>query len=209
MSKDIRDWSTEILLDIDGVAANFIEGCRPIVEKMLGRRVKHDDVDQFMIEKALGLTEAQTAELYAHVMSEGWCRALPAYAGAKEAVAEMRAHATVVPVTAHFFSSKHWVYERDEWILEHLGIPKTDVVHTHRKFQIDGDALIDDKVSHLSAWRHRHPNGKAVLLKRKYNERDGWVGGESFSDLPAIAGYFRDVFGWPGLKVIPCEGRQP
>ena len=54
-----------------------------------------------MIERALGMDEEQTAKLYKQVMTEGWCRALPAYEGAKEAVAEMRQYADVIPVTAH------------------------------------------------------------------------------------------------------------
>lgn len=190
---------TEILLDIDGVAANFIEGCIPVAENIIGRRIHHDDIDQFMIEKALGMDEEQTAELYKHVMTEGWCRALPAYEGAKEAVAEMRQYADVIPVTAHFFSSKHWVYERDAWIVDHLGIAQTDIIHTHRKFQIDGDVLIDDKISHLRSWIGRRPEKRGVLFQRKYNageelERtsnikkiDGWL---------ALVAYLNDVFRW-------------
>lgn len=184
----------EVLLDIDGVAGNFIKGCLPIASRIVGRPVHHDDIDQFMIERSLGMDAEQTAELYKHVMEEGWCRSLPAYEGAKEAVAELRTFVTVVPVTAHFFSSKHWVYERDEWIVEHLGIPKTDIIHTHRKFQIDGDALVDDKVSHLSAWKRRHPQGHAVLFKRRYNEREGWVGGETIDGWSNLVDYFERLF---------------
>lgn len=202
----------ELLLDIDGVAANFIEGCRPTAERILGRPVHHDEVDQFMIERALGMDEEQTKELYRHVIEEGWCRSLPAYEGAKEAVAEIRTWMTVVPVTSHLFESRHWVFERDEWILEHLGIPKTDIVHTHRKFQVDGDVLVDDKPSHIKSWLERRPLKRAVLFNRRYNERevlnvklrveriDGW---------PALVEYMRDVFGGPNLKTISLEGRQP
>lgn len=190
---------TEILLDIDGVAANFIEGCIPVAQDILGRKVHHDDIDQFMIERALGMSEEQTAELYKHVMSEGWCRALPAYEGAKEAVAEMRQYADVIPVTAHLFSSKHWVYERDAWILEHLGIPQTDIVHTHRKFQIDGDVLIDDKVSHLATWCARRPQKRGVLFKRRYNEKERWTTDfriDVIDGWPALVAHLNDVFRW-------------
>lgn len=164
----------EILLDIDGVAANFIAGCLPYIKDLTGRDHHHDDVDQFMIEKALGLDDGQTQALYARVASEGWCRALPAYEEAKGGVAELRTFADVIPVTSHFFSGKNWVYERDEWIVEHLGIAKTDIVHTHRKFQIDGDMLIDDKTAHLINWKKRHPRGCAVRLHRRYNAHEEW-----------------------------------
>jgi len=190
----------EVLLDIDGVAANFIEGCRPAAESIIGRTVHHDEIDQFMIERALGMDEAQTAELYKHVMTEGWCRSLPAYEGAKEAVNYIRQFADVIPVTAHFFDSKHWVHERDLWIVEHLGIPMTDIVHTHRKFQIDGDILIDDKISHIRSWIGRRPTKRAVLFQRKYNQNEVL---ERTSNITMINGwatlvvYLCSVYGWP------------
>jgi 5'(3')-deoxyribonucleotidase len=190
---------TEILLDIDGVAANFIEGCIPVAENILGRHVFHDDIDQFMIEQALGMDEVQTKELYKHVMTEGWCRALPAYEGAKEAVAEMQQYAEVIPVTAHFFDSKHWVYERDAWIIEHLGIKQTDIIHTHRKYQIDGDVLIDDKISHLRSWIGRRPTKRGILFQRKYNANEVLERTSNLTKIegwPALVAYLSDVFQW-------------
>jgi len=185
----------EILLDIDGVAANFIEGCRPEAERLTGRSVHHDDVDQFMIEAALGLDAEQTKALYAQVMQEGWCRSLPAYEYAKECVAEISKRADVVPVTSHYLDSKTWVWERDEWIVEHLGIPKTNVIHTHRKFQVDGDVLIDDKPSHLRMWWDRRPAKRAVLFERRYNVRDDWCGLRA-SSWPALLALLKEQFEW-------------
>lgn len=182
----------EVLLDIDGVAANFIEGCRAPAERLIGRTFHHDDVDQWLIEKALGMDEAQTKELYRRVMEEGWCRALPAYEHARECVAKIREYAIVVPLTAHFHDSKTWAWERDEWILEHLGIPKTDVIHTHRKFQVDGDVLIDDKPSHLRAWLARRPSRRAVLFQRAYNKNDGWTG-PGFDNWIELEAYLRSL----------------
>ncbi len=40
----------EILLDIDGVVANFIAGCLPHIYEMTGRSYEHDHVDQCMFE---------------------------------------------------------------------------------------------------------------------------------------------------------------
>ena len=96
----------ELLLDIDGVAVNFIEGCRPVAERLIGRSFHHDEIDQWLIEKALGMDAAQTKELYQAVMEEGWCRALPAYEHAKEAIAKIREYAYVIPLTSHFHDSK-------------------------------------------------------------------------------------------------------
>jgi 5'(3')-deoxyribonucleotidase len=169
-----------ILLDIDGVVANFIAGCLPYVFAITGREHQHDDIDQFMIEKALGLDEEQTKRLYEHVCREGWCRSLPVYEGAKEAIAALGEFADIVPVTAPFWTSKHWVLERYEWILEHLGIPQARVMQGHEKFRVHGDMLVDDRTSHLVAWaqywhaRMGRGAGVAVRFRRRYNENESW-----------------------------------
>lgn len=173
-----------VLLDIDGVAANFIAGCLPYVYAITGHEHRHDDIDQYMIEKALGLDEEQTKRLYEHVCQEGWCRNLPPYEEAKTGVAELLSFADVVPVTAHFWSSKHWVYERGEWIVEHLGIPQTEIVHTHAKFRIDGDVLVDDKTAHLVKWKQHHPRGTAVRFLRNYNIHEDWRKPPGTSEFP-------------------------
>lgn len=174
-----------VLLDIDGVVANFVEGCLPIIRMITGRTYQHDDVTQWQIEKALGLDTEETAELYRNICQEGWCAHLRPYEGAKEGVAALRAFADVVPVTSHFFTSKHWVSERDEWIVEHLGIPKTDIVHTHAKYRVLGDVLVDDKTSHLDKWSAHHAMGHGVLFLRNYNKNDGWLG-SSAADWPSL-----------------------
>lgn len=182
-----------VLLDIDGVAANFIAGCLPVIKNLTGRDHHHDEVDNFFIEKALGLDDAQTGSLYEHVASPGWCRALPPYEGAREAVEAIRKFATIHAVTAQFFSGKQWTYDREEWIVEHLGIPKTDVIHTHAKWKIDGDVLVDDKVSHLVAWQKKHPLGRAVLFKRRYNQDGSWKG-PVVEDWPHLVGSLETHF---------------
>lgn len=159
-----------VLLDIDGVAANFIAGCLPIVKEITGREHAHDDVNQWLVEKALGLDEHETKELYDRIVQPGWVRALPAYEGVKEGIARIREFAEVHPVTAHFWSCSHWVYEREAWILEHLGIPAADVIHTHAKHRVTGDVLVEDKPTTIVKWLEHHPKGIGVLMRRPYNE---------------------------------------
>lgn len=181
-----------ILLDLDGVAVNFIAGALPLIHEITGRLHHHDDVDQFMIEKALGLDAEQTAALYKRVADEGWCRGLPAYDGAKEGVEALQAFADVIPVTLPF-DSPFWVREREAWVLEHLGIPREKVHHTHEKWRVVGDALVDDKVSHLVSWKEKHPHGRAVLFKRRYNQDGSWKG-PTVEDWPHLVGSLEAYF---------------
>jgi 5'(3')-deoxyribonucleotidase len=179
-----------ILLDIDGVVANFIAGCLPHVLDLTGRLYEHDDVDQFMIEKALGLDAQQSKLLYDQVCKEGWVEGLPAYEEAKVSVAALREFADVVPVTQPFLASRHWVFERNAWILEHIGIDPRDVYHAFKKFRIHGDMLIDDRTSHLIEWAEYWTSkmgrgaGVAVRLRRRYNENEPWLRPHGSSEYP-------------------------
>jgi 5'(3')-deoxyribonucleotidase len=201
----------EILLDIDGVVASFVAKCLPHIETITGRTHTHDDVTEWYIEKALGLDDDQTAQLYKYVSTEGWCQDLPLIEEAKQSIATLRKYADVIPVTSHFFDSKTWAYDRDEWIVEHLGIPKTDIVHTHRKYQVDGDVLIDDKPSHLYAWCGRRPGKMGILFQQSYNTNEVIPRGVNVMPIkgwPALVAALADKFGW-FADAVSLEGHSP
>lgn len=166
-------------LDIDGCAANFIAHSLVDINEITGREHQHDDVDHFMIEQALKLTPYETERFYACVKNEGWCRSIPPYADAPEIIQELREYVAVHPVTAPF-ESKHWVHERLAWILEHLQIPKHDVVQTDAKYLVLCDYFVDDRTStlikHRDYWRRRGHEPVHILFSRKYNENDEWDG---------------------------------
>jgi 5'(3')-deoxyribonucleotidase len=176
-----------VLLDIDGVAANFIEGSLPVVHEITGRLHVHDDVNQWEISDALNMTPDEKVAYYARVAAAGWCRSLPAYEGAREGVARIREFADVHPLTAHFFTAPTWVHEREAWILEHLDIPARDIIHTHSKHRVAGDVLVEDKPATIVKWLEHHPQGVGVLMRRPYNEG---------ADLPDDSTRVRD---WPQL----------
>lgn len=169
----------DLLLDLDGVARNFIAGTLPIVKDITGRDHRHDDVDQWRIEHALKLSAEEAAEMYERVAQEGWCRSLPPYEGSKEAIAQLSEIVNVYPVTAPF-SSRHWVPECEEWLVHHYGIHHHDVVHTNAKHIVYGHYFVEDKTSTLVKWRaHWQRLGMPctpILFSRRYNASDGWDG---------------------------------
>lgn len=158
-----------ILLDVDGVIANFIDGALPIAERLTRQKHHHDDIDQWHMEKALGLTEDQTHAFYAEIASEGHCIKLPVYEGAIDGVKALREIADVHPVTAPF-ASTYWVGERETWLLNHFGFHHHDVVHTNAKHLIRGDILIEDKPETIVKWCQHHPTGRGILIARNYNK---------------------------------------
>jgi hypothetical protein len=167
-----------VILDVDGCKANFIAGALPIVREITGRDHHHDDVNQFMIEKALGLSDDERDRLYARVAEEGWCLGLPVYDGAREGVGRIRVAADQTWAVTQRFKSRTWVFERDQWLMEHLGFAYDEILHVPSiaKHAIDADILVEDKTSTLFQWKEAHPNGHGILVRRRYNENDGWPG---------------------------------
>lgn len=165
-----------VLLDIDGVAASFIDGALHELRHLPTRRhhtFTHDDVVGYRIEDHLKLTADEVRVWRARFERPGFCAKLPVYAGAAEGVAALQAVANVMPVTAPYASAT-WAAEREHWIETHLGIDRAWVTQTEQKWLCAGDVLIDDKPDNLHAWKVRHPAGLAILWDQSHNRHEAW-----------------------------------
>lgn len=166
-----------ILLDIDGVCADFITPCLAAITVHTGKQFDPTAIDDWDIMKALHIAADDAAAIYRSMQVPGLCRSMPVYPGAVEGVQRLRAHGDVWAVTAPF-GGPHWMHERDQWLVEELGFRKADILHVRSdaKHAIKGDVLVEDKTSTLVRWQAHHPTGRGVLFQRRYNERDGWPG---------------------------------
>jgi len=164
-----------LLLDVDGVLANFVAGALKSLKDLFDIAGTHDDVVDWHFETCFNLDDAQLAKLMHAWKQPGWCAALPVYDGAREAVVALHQHAVVHPLTAPF-DSQTWVMERDAWLLEHFGFPRKEIVQTEAKHLVKGDVFVDDKPEHVINWQRAHPSGVAVLWARPYNRTAAWRG---------------------------------
>lgn len=166
-----------ILLDVDGVSADFITPCLDAIHAHTGRRFAPEDVTDWDIMKSLGIGTEDAIAIYKSMERPGLCMDIPVYPDAREGIASLREWADVWAVTAPF-GGPHWMYERDRWLVERLGFHKSHVLHVRSEAKpgIVGDALVEDKTSTLKAWSAAHPNKRGVLFLRNYNQNDGWVG---------------------------------
>ncbi len=168
---------TRILLDVDGVCADFSTPVVAEINRLMGTSHHHDHVDQWDIMRALAVPPDMAREVYDHVKTAGFCRGLRLYPGAADGVGKLRELCDVHPVTAPF-DSPTWIRERTEWLIAELGFSRGDVVHTEAKHVCSGDFLIDDKTSTLVKWTD-HQDGHGVLFRRPWNRRDTWAGHEA------------------------------
>lgn len=152
-----------ILLDVDGVLADFGTPAYRIVEEVSGAPAPRDKYDFFG-----HLTEEQRAACYAKIHEPGWCAGLRPYDGAVDAVGGLREVGHVYFVTAPM-RGRHWCGERIDWLREHFAADYSDIVITSAKHLCKGDVFIDDNGATVDRWDNAHPNGHGIVWAAPYN----------------------------------------
>lgn len=164
-----------ILLDVDGVLADFIGPVCALAEWATKRKHKREDVTRFDFASCLRLSPDEKREVVKSLKEPGFWDSLPVFDGAQEGVARLREVADVVIVTSPWNSCPTWLYEREAWLKKHFDIAHGDVISTNRKHVVYGAMLIDDKTETLHAWRKVWGNG-AVQWQTPHNRLDEWTG---------------------------------
>jgi 5'(3')-deoxyribonucleotidase len=164
-----------VLLDVDGVLADFVAGYLQLVCDVTGLRFQHENVTEFRIGRALGLT-ADDDRAVANGITQGWCAGLDPIPGAVDGYKKLSAIADVYIVTSPWNKCPTWTYEREQWLAKHFGIPHARVLHGSAKHLVRGDVLVDDKTETCVKWRDEHPDKTVVLWESPWNVRDAWGG---------------------------------
>ena len=158
-----------VLLDVDGVLADFVNPLLARVATVTGKTFTEDDVTSWDIMESLGIDPPTGALIYDRARERGFCAALPVYKGAQDGVRELREVADIHIVTSPF-RSIWWTSEREVWLQQYFSFGAHDITHTHHKHRVVGDYLIDDKVATIVAWKAAHPQGTAILWDRPSNQ---------------------------------------
>lgn len=140
-----------ILVDVDGVLADFTKAALDLVHQVTGRQYKPSDVRTWEVFDSIPEPEAKK-EVYGLLKGRGGCMGIPVYEGAKEEFTKLRELADVVVVTSPFVGSEAWAHERELWLYAHFGIKPKDIIHAHKKERIHGNLFLDDKPEHIKDW---------------------------------------------------------
>ena len=159
-----------ILVDCDGVLADFVGRFLERVNARLGTMHRREDVTEYNISRALGWTPEQEHQAYS-VVEPGFCTGLDVLPGAREGVEALQRFGEIYVVTSPWLSCSTWEHERRQWLERHFGIPALRVISTEAKYVVSGDVLIDDKVEHLDAWAHDQRCGWPLLWLTPHNAR--------------------------------------
>ena len=183
--------SPRVLLDVDGVLADFIGEALAIANDLLGCAFRREHVHSFDFTTALGLTPYAAAAVKRRIGSTpGLARSLDVYPGAIAGVRRLRQIADVYIVTSPWNSNPTWTHDREVWLRRHFAIPSEKVIHTSAKHVCVGDVLVDDRTETCVAWRDAHPAGITVQWMTPHNRRDGWDGhsASSWDELVELVG---------------------
>lgn len=164
-----------VLLDVDGVLADFVAGYLDLVAEVTGKRFTHQQVTEFNIGTALGFTAEQSAAIAAGVVT-GFASNLAPLPGAIDAVKRLREIAEVYIVTSPWNKCDTWMSERERWLRTHFDFPHSHVLHGSAKHLVRGDVLVDDKTETIVKWQAANPGSTAILWECPWNKHDAWAG---------------------------------
>jgi 5'(3')-deoxyribonucleotidase len=158
-----------ILVDVDGVLADFVGGTLDELHRLGGPRLTPE---HWVTWDGLDIMPEEFREDVKNAWRrQGFCENLREYPEAFLAVMTLRQILPVHFVTAPLPLSKFWYQERHDWLVDRFQARHSgDITFTHEKHGIHGIALVDDKPSHIEEWQDEHPYGLAILYAQPYNK---------------------------------------
>ena len=157
-----------VLLDVDGVLADFLNEFLEFGNSLTGVRYKKEDIKKWDIFSYFD--EENCKKCIKYLSDPGFAAGLEPYEGSKAALEKIKELAELFIVTVPVYSSVTWVYERTMWLKKHFNINSDQIVYTASKELVTGDIFVDDRPEHVSAWKHQNPSGIAILWSQEYNK---------------------------------------
>lgn len=141
-----------VLLDVDGVLANFVTPALREINWLLGTEHEHDHLTEWDLMKWAGVGPRDEDYLYRRLKRKGFHAQIHPYPGAVEGVKALEEIANIHIVTSPMHGET-WCYERWSWLDTHFGFEAHEVTFTHHKGLVVGDYIVDDKLENVSSRR--------------------------------------------------------
>lgn len=160
-----------ILLDTDGIIANFLGAVFRLAQGTCGGTYRLEDVVSWNFMEVF--PKEHHPAILKGISGEGFCLDIPEADGAREGVRRLSELGDVWLPTSPW-KSPYWMWERQLW-LERFGIDSNRVMHVKDKTLIGGDVLIEDNLDNAEAWAARHKDGVAIVWDAPYNRQRPWT----------------------------------
>lgn len=164
-----RNYEPRILIDVDGVLADFMGAVLSFVNTRHGTNFNHHDMyDDFRVV----IKEYHTQELENFIKSEGFCQMLKVLPGAIEGVQKLRDLGwDIMFVTSPYKDAPTWAYDRMKWLERYFGATREDVIFARNKKYVHGVTLIDDLPRNCIEWS-RYNQACSYMYERPWNIKD-------------------------------------
>jgi 5'-nucleotidase len=158
------------LVDMDNTLVNMVGTWIEKYNQRSGENVSLDDITDYDVTKFV----KQPDILYELLEEPGFFYDLEPMPEAVEYFNRLvESGLDIVIVTQPPGNCDYAIRDKRDWMREHFPTFRlSDMIFCHRKNLIHGDILFDDKMAHLSEWRHKNPKGIAASLKWKYNKNN-------------------------------------
>lgn len=166
--------TNRLLLDCDGVLADWMTAVNDVIEQATGRRITPQECGGWMKLSELGFSATERKFIECELNAPGFVENLEPLPGALEGVRRVVAatgcHLAIV--TAQW-NSETWMYERKRWLKKHGFLTTGDgFVATSQKWLVAPGLLVDDKIQNVLDYNTKSVGGHAVLWKTDFNAAD-------------------------------------
>lgn len=170
-----------VLLDIDGVIANFrklyVDCCN---EANKTQYTVKDTGSEWFFARSMRLSREQQRKTWKAIDDPGRAKQIEPLPGAVAGVYELLRVANVYFVSAPVPTSPTWTYDRANWLSDVLGInAREHLVFTSQKHLVQGNILVDDKPEAVLEWLRANPELEMGVPRR------GIIWGDTVEDVAA------------------------
>lgn len=170
-----------VLLDVDGVLANFCDLAIEVARTMNScfDDMTHDDIDQWDVDLTFknrlpADDPGFRTEFWDRINSPGNILNIKPYPGAQETIKELSEFADIYYVTTPILHNLTWCYERAQWLIEKFKAKPQQIVLTWAKHLCQGEMFVDDKPSNVESWGFSNDVYDSYLFRRPYNTSSLW-----------------------------------
>lgn len=157
-----------LVLDCDGVLADWHEHAFYILNKLLNSNYSVNDLKEWDIDELLEDSSISKNKFWEAINSSTMVQDLNPYKEALIGVAKLKEIADIYVCTSPMVNYPNWIIQRNKWLNKHFDINPKKVIHTSAKYLVSANIFVDDHPNNIQKWIDRQ-NGIAVLWKRGYN----------------------------------------
>lgn len=182
--KTTSHFKQSVLLDVDGLIADFTTPYLMCVRMATGRHIPDDwEASTWDVAEDLGLSEQEQKDADMLMAAPNMAYLFNPLPGAVEGVNRLIAVADVCFVTAPFRLSPTWVFDRSRWLEKFFGEHGKKVVPTHEKHRVYGDIFVDDKPANVREFKKAWPTSSALYWSTQRTRQPDLVNVSSWQSI--------------------------